>query len=40
MVLHELENVGGERAILLPVTIATRDLPHREDLVTAAERYL
>lgn len=40
MVFHELENARGERATLLPVTIATRDLPHREDLVTAAGRYL
>jgi len=40
MVFQELENARGERAILLPVVIATRDLPQREDLVTAAERYL
>lgn len=40
MVFQELENARGERATLLPVVIATRDLPQREDLVTAAERYL
>jgi hypothetical protein len=40
MVFQELENARGDRAILLPVLIATRDLPQREDLVTAAERYL
>jgi hypothetical protein len=40
VVLQELQTVRGARAIMLPVAIAPRDLPHREDLVTAAERYL
>jgi hypothetical protein len=38
-VLQELQNARGERAVMLPVAIAPRDLPRREDLVTAAERY-
>ena len=40
MSFQELENARGESATLLPLTIATRDLPRREDLVSAAERYL
>lgn len=40
MTFQALKNARGEHATLLPVVIATRDLPHREDLVTAAERYL
>ena len=40
IVLQELQNARGERAVMLPVTIAPRDLPRREDFVTAAERYL
>jgi hypothetical protein len=40
MVFQELETARGATAILLPVRITTRDLPRREDLVTAAERYL
>jgi hypothetical protein len=39
MLLQELQNARGERAVMLPVAIAPRDLPRREDLVTAAERY-
>lgn len=38
--LQELRNARGERAVMLPVAIAPRDLPSREDFVTAAERYL
>jgi len=40
IVLQELQNARGERAVMLPIAIAPRDLPHREDLVTAAQRYL
>jgi hypothetical protein len=40
MVFQELETARGARATLLPVVIATRDLPAREDLVAAAARYL
>ena len=40
MVFEELENARGGRATVMLVRIATRDLPQREDLVTAAARYL
>ena len=40
IVLQELQNARGARAVMLPVAIAPRDLPRREDFVTAAERYL
>ena len=39
IVLQELQSARGERAVLLPVAIDPRDLPRREDFVTAAERY-
>jgi hypothetical protein len=38
--LQELHNARGARAVMLPVAIAPRDLPAREDWVTAAQRYL
>jgi hypothetical protein len=40
IVLQELHNAAGQRAVMLPLTIATPELPLREDLVSAAERYL
>jgi hypothetical protein len=40
IVLHELQNARGERGVVLSVAIAPRDLPRREDFVSAAERYL
>ena len=40
MVLHELQSAGGARAVVLPVAIDPRALPHQEDFVSAAERYL
>ena len=40
LVLHELHNARGGRSAMLLVSIAPRDLPQREDLVTAAARYL
>ena len=40
ILLQELQTARGERAVILPVAIAPRDLPRREDLVTAAQRYL
>jgi hypothetical protein len=40
IVLQELQNARGARAVMLPVAIAPRDLPSREDFVSAAERYL
>jgi hypothetical protein len=40
IVLREIRDARGARAVVLPVTIAPRDLPRREDVVTAAERYL
>jgi hypothetical protein len=40
IVLQELQNARGARAVMLPVAIAPRELPRREDLVTAAQRYL
>lgn len=38
--LWELRNARGQRAVMLPLTIAPSELPEREDLVTAALRYL
>ncbi|TCT21312.1 hypothetical protein [Thiobaca trueperi] len=38
--LWELRNALGRRAVMLPLTIVPGDLPEREDLVTAALRYL
>lgn len=40
IVLQELHNACGRRAVMLPISIAPRDLPPREDFVAAAERYL
>jgi hypothetical protein len=40
IVLPELRNVQGHSVVMLPITIAPEDLPQREDLVTAAQRYL
>lgn len=40
VVLQELQTARGARAVMLHVAIAPRDLPHREDFVTAAARYL
>ncbi|HYN77632.1 MAG TPA: hypothetical protein VES73_07555 [Lamprocystis sp. (in: g-proteobacteria)] len=40
MTLHELHNSRGVRVVMLPLSLAPADLPPREDLVTAAERYL
>ena len=40
LVFQELHNARGARAVMLPVSIAPRDLPPREDFVTAAQRYL
>jgi hypothetical protein len=40
IVLQELQNARGARAIMLPVAIVPLDLPRREDFVTAAQRYL
>lgn len=40
IVVQEIHSARGGRAILLPVAIVPRDLPRREDFVTAAERYL
>ena len=37
---QELRNAQGRRAVVLPLTIAPADLPEREDLVSAALRYL
>ena len=39
MVFQELQNAQGVRAVMLPIAIAPRDLPAREDFLTAAERY-
>jgi hypothetical protein len=39
IVLQELRNAGGQRVVILPITIAPDELPPREDLVSAAERY-
>ncbi len=40
ILLQELHTARGARAVMLPVAIVPRDLPPREDFVTAAERYL
>ena len=40
IVFQELHNARGMAAVMLPITIAPRDLPPREDFVAAAERYL
>jgi len=40
IVLQELHNAQGRRLTMLLVSFAPRDLPVREDLVTAAGRYL
>lgn len=40
MVFQELHNARGARVVILPIAIAPRDLPPREDFVKAAERYL
>lgn len=40
IVLQELQNGRGARVAVLPIRIDPRDLPHQEDLVTAAQRYL
>jgi hypothetical protein len=40
IVLQELHNAQGRRAVLLPLAIVPAELPEREDLVTAAQRYL
>jgi hypothetical protein len=37
---HELQNARGARAVVLAVAIDPRDLPRREDFVSAAARYL
>ncbi|MTW20593.1 hypothetical protein [Allochromatium palmeri] len=36
----ELRNAQGRRVVALPLTIVPADLPEREDLVSAASRYL
>jgi len=36
---QELHNVRGNRAVMLPLLIAPDQLPPREDLITAAQRY-
>ena len=38
--LWELHNARGRRAVMLALSITPGDLPIREDLVTAAQRYL
>jgi hypothetical protein len=40
IVLKELRNARGARAVALPVRIAPRDLPPRPDFLTEAQRYL
>lgn len=40
IVLQELRNARGQRAVMLPLSIAPGELPEREDLVSAAQRYL
>ncbi len=40
IVLQELRNARDGRVIMLPISIAPAELPPREDLVTAAQRYL
>ena len=36
----ELHNARDRRVVVLPLSIAPGELPAREDLVTAAQRYL
>jgi hypothetical protein len=38
--LRELHNARGRRAVALPISVAPRELPPREDFLTAAQRYL
>lgn len=38
--LREFHNARGLTAVMLPIAVAVDELPPREDLVTAAERYL
>ncbi|MBK1722249.1 hypothetical protein [Thiocystis violacea] len=38
--LGQLHNVLGRRLVMLPISFSPRDLPPREDFVSAAERYL
>jgi len=38
--LRELRNARGRRAIVLPIALSPRDLPPREDFLSAALRYL
>jgi hypothetical protein len=38
--LWELQNATGRRLVMLPLIIVPGEIPAREDLVTAAERYL
>ncbi|EGV33879.1 hypothetical protein ThidrDRAFT_0034 [Thiorhodococcus drewsii AZ1] len=38
--LQEIQNERGRKAIILLVSLRPRDLPPREDLISAAERYL
>lgn len=38
--LLELHNALGRRVVIMPLTIPPAELPEREDLVTAASRYL
>jgi len=40
VVLPELRNSRGQRAVMLPLALAPVEVPPREDLVAAAERYL
>jgi len=40
IVLRELRNAQGRRAVMLPISLAPRELPPRPDFITAAERYL
>jgi hypothetical protein len=38
--LQELHNASGRRAVMLPISLTPRELPPREDFITAAQRYL
>lgn len=40
VLLQELHSTSGRTAVMLPISIAPSELPQREDLVAAAERYL
>lgn len=40
IVLRELHNARGRRAVTLTISLAPSELPPREDFVTAAQRYL